>query len=620
MLASKDDQKPFVLKFFEDCGRYQVIDPWCGDHGEDSLVHFFIDPGNVGFVAWAPQSTFIHTQTKNYRKGESGDYCNVELRDVEGLEDLLEHMKGQGISVQKVPKSAQKHLADCISPPLLLMSKGDARPSEPRPKRLVYSAGPVKPLQFLNVKKDPEVERKLARNRWAVRSNATKHAVLARKHVVEKTKARSNPSQMEVGALPTSHDNEETPVRYPQELALRASRRTAPRSLWPIGTVAARTNFSELNLISAHFHQVRSRYSIFSHVLTNPDSARDLASVVLQSSVIYHATLYVVTIQLRSCAMPLSSGVRNPIVHEAIVLRSVQDAISSSVLPRDEIIFAIVLLGISQGVAKMMHTLDIADEVEYGHMLPAQYNLRPQLPSHSENESLRLSEGISFIFLAQRQIIHMELAQNLQMIATPIESYGVSHSRSYAHAAMLALSNWISNSFQVSYSYEPNLQLDEPARIGGLLYYCLAYEGGRHSAHTTFSASQLRSELMKLRSEHEAVGLLHHNRLCLILWILYCGGAFATDKLRAWYTNNIRIVSGDTGKDWYRTKEILKYFAWNDDACEGPMGELWRESLINMTNEVTESESGTAIAQNGHSTVVLGAISHIRIPVRAVLF
>ena len=100
---------------------------------------------------------------------------------------------------------------------------------------------------------------------------------------------------------------------------------------------------------------------------------------------------------------------------------------------------------------------------------------------------------------------------------------------------------------------------------------------------------------MKLRSEHEAVGLLHHNRLCLILWILYCGGAFATDKLRAWYTNNIRIVSGDTGKDWYRTKEILKYFAWNDDACEGPMGELWRESLINMTNEVTESESVTLI-------------------------
>ncbi|KAI4169419.1 MAG: hypothetical protein LQ343_005723 [Gyalolechia ehrenbergii] len=104
MLASKDDEKPFVLKFFEECGRYQVIDPWCGAHGEDNLVHFFIDPGNVGFVAWAPKSTFIHTQTENYRKCESGDFCNIELRDVEGLEDLLEHMKGRGISVQKVPK------------------------------------------------------------------------------------------------------------------------------------------------------------------------------------------------------------------------------------------------------------------------------------------------------------------------------------------------------------------------------------------------------------------------------------------------------------------------------------------------------------------------------------
>lgn len=104
MLASKNDEQPFTLKFFEDCGRYQVIDPWCGDHGEDNLVHFFIEPAAVDFVAWAPQSLFIHTQTKNFKKGMRGSYCNIELRSVEGLEDLLEHMKEQGMSVQKWPK------------------------------------------------------------------------------------------------------------------------------------------------------------------------------------------------------------------------------------------------------------------------------------------------------------------------------------------------------------------------------------------------------------------------------------------------------------------------------------------------------------------------------------
>lgn len=108
MLASKDNEKPFILKFFEDWSRYQVIDPfidpWSGDHGEDNLVHFFIEPKTVNFVAWAPRSLFVHTQTKGYQKGVRGDYCNIELRGVQDLEDLLEHMKGQGISVQKVPK------------------------------------------------------------------------------------------------------------------------------------------------------------------------------------------------------------------------------------------------------------------------------------------------------------------------------------------------------------------------------------------------------------------------------------------------------------------------------------------------------------------------------------
>ncbi|KAL9003716.1 MAG: hypothetical protein Q9188_003439 [Gyalolechia gomerana] len=547
-------------------------------------------------------------------------------------------------------------VATLVGPPLrstettdmplrLCMSKGDAGPPETRSRRLVYRDSLAKPLEFLTVTNNPEVERKLARNRRTVRSNAIKHAVRARKQVADKcpgltenpcvAEDSSIPSQREHDALPAGYGNPEAPERCSQEHALRASRRTPPRSLWPTGTVAARTNFAELNLVSTRKQQmptkasllitalakVQSHYSIFSHVLENPDSEKELASVVLQSSVIYHATLYAVTMQQRSCAVLFSSGVRNPLVHEAIVLRSVQDAISKSVLPQDEIIFAISLLGISQLIFERsksgaihldviylrfslmtysfllagMHTLDIADDVEYGHTLPAPSNLRAQLPCHSEDESLRPSEEISFMFLAQRRMIYTEIAQNLQMLATPIKACSVSHSRVHAHAAMLALADWKQNCIQVGYGYKAIPQLDEPARLGGLLYYRLAYEGGSLSTCAAFKALQLQSELVKLRNEQDwsftsslgsrkAFGLLPHgcsNRLCLILWILYCGGVFATDELRAWYTKIIRIVSGDTGKDWDRTKEILKYFAWNDDACEGPMRELWRDSLVN---------------------------------------
>lgn len=107
MLASKDGMMPFVLKFFEHTGKYQLIERYCGHaecHAEENLVHYFIDPANLGLVAWAPGSTFVHTQTENYKKGVSGDYCNLQLRDVEGLEELMEHMKAKGIMPQKVTK------------------------------------------------------------------------------------------------------------------------------------------------------------------------------------------------------------------------------------------------------------------------------------------------------------------------------------------------------------------------------------------------------------------------------------------------------------------------------------------------------------------------------------
>lgn len=509
---------------------------------------------------------------------------------------------------------------------LFRTSKAEAEPLDTSTKRLYYKGSLTKPLQFVNVTKNPEIERKLPRNRRTVRSNAIKHAVQARKQATEQsprptqnayvTKGIEVPSLTKDENVHTDRDVGDTSGQYPQGCTSPASNMMSLRMLWPLGTVAARTNYSELNLVSIHFQKVKSHYSIFSHVLDHPNSEKDLASVVLHSPVIYHATLYVAITQQRSCWKSYGSGVRNPLFHEAIVLRSVRDAISKSFLPQDEIIFAIALLGVVQlifersksgathldGVAQMvrlrggvksmampllynllewlvgMHTLNmnVADDIRYQNILPAPFSAQPQISCHSEAEDWRSSGESAFMFLARRRIIYIEIAQNLQILATPAK-----HTRPQAHTAALSLFAWRPN--RTPEDYEPVPHLDELARLGGLLYYRLAYQGGQRTTCAIYHALQLQHEMMKLHNEYNIFGSLYLGcsiRLCLILWVLYCGGVVARDEIRAYYIQRIRIVAGDSGKDWRRTKEILKHFAWDDDSCEGPMGELWRETII----------------------------------------
>lgn len=145
-------------------------------------------------------------------------------------------------------------------PLLFRTSKMDAASSETSSKRLLYNGSLAKPLQFLNVTKDPEVERKLARNRRTVRSNAIKHAVQARKQAVDQrptpaktsdmAKDPSSPSQKERDILHRDHDSAGGPTCNLQDCASQVFTRTPPKMLWPTGTVAARTNYSELNLVS----------------------------------------------------------------------------------------------------------------------------------------------------------------------------------------------------------------------------------------------------------------------------------------------------------------------------------------------------------------------------------
>lgn len=241
-----------------------------------------------------------------------------------------------------------------------------------------------------------------------------------------------------------------------------------------------------------------------------------------------------------------------------------------------------------------MHTLDIASDVEYGQKLPHPFDVRAQLPCHSPGESLRPSDEASFMFLARRRILYKYIARNLEMLAPPINPPSASCQRMRANSAMQALRSWRPVEGATGLASVP--QLDEAARLAGLLYYRLVYMGGKHDFATESMSTQLQSECIRLRDERHILGLLYQgcsNRLCLILWICYCGGTFAAGELRAWYTDRISIVAGSTGKDWNRTKDILRKFAWDDEACEGPMRQLWRES---------QDETGTDVQRGALCT------------------
>ena len=228
-----------------------------------------------------------------------------------------------------------------------------------------------------------------------------------------------------------------------------------------------------------------------------------------------------------------------------------------------------------------MHTLNIASDVEYGRALPPPFDIRPQLPCHSLDESLRPSEELSFMFLARRRVLYKEIARNMQMLGPAVRNANANDCKAQAQAAMVALNNWRPvDSGVVAHEHVP--QLDETTRLAGLLYYHLVYNGAMATVCVTIKVLQLQSGLSELRNEQHVFGMLYHgcsNRVSLILWHLYCGGVFATDDVRAWYTSKIKTISGGTGKDWNRTKNILKKFLWDDAACEEPMKQLWHESL-----------------------------------------
>ena len=104
------------------------------------------------------------------------------------------------------------------------------------------------------------------------------------------------------------------------------------------------------------------------------------------------------------------------------------------------------------------------------------FNIRPQLPCNSPGKALRPSDGISFTFLARRRILYRDVAHHLQKLTkafNPCSNNGVQ-----ARWGMLALTYW--RPFDGEAIQDGVPQIDEAARLAGLLSYLLVYEGGYH--------------------------------------------------------------------------------------------------------------------------------------------
>ncbi|KAL8858894.1 MAG: hypothetical protein Q9178_004573 [Gyalolechia marmorata] len=86
---------PFDLHFDDSQPQYHAIDQFCS-FGE-AMIHISY-PINMRDVLWTPFSPFVHVRTRNHDIAV-GDFCTVEMWDVDDARVLVEHMRAQGIKV-----------------------------------------------------------------------------------------------------------------------------------------------------------------------------------------------------------------------------------------------------------------------------------------------------------------------------------------------------------------------------------------------------------------------------------------------------------------------------------------------------------------------------------------
>ena len=99
-LITKEGTPPFTLTFNPGTRHYDLMDQ--STHNPSYFLHTF-HPLNLKIAAWAPGSLQVHTQTKDYvKKNGTGEFMNWGVQDVEGLEILVEELKGSGVEVLRM--------------------------------------------------------------------------------------------------------------------------------------------------------------------------------------------------------------------------------------------------------------------------------------------------------------------------------------------------------------------------------------------------------------------------------------------------------------------------------------------------------------------------------------
>ena len=271
-----------------------------------------------------------------------------------------------------------------------LLSLASHRPGDEISRRLPalsttkYRPTPRAPsLQFVTITKNPEVERKLNSNRHVVRSAAMKHAIVnmqkegkrlpkgtntTRQNQVEPS-TRAEVTGRDIAQAENGKSITESDV---ENLVLERSRTSVMNSLNPFGTVAAKTNPEELDLASfcmfqsacspaarmvKHYtnlnwhidmRKMKSPCSIFFHMVDIEEAELVLIPMALNMPIIYHAMLYMASVQYHGIDRSYWTKSRNPLIHEAVVIKSVQQAIANTSTPSEEVIFGTTMFGVSQ--------------------------------------------------------------------------------------------------------------------------------------------------------------------------------------------------------------------------------------------------------------------------------
>ncbi|KAI4228174.1 MAG: hypothetical protein L6R36_001827 [Xanthoria steineri] len=96
---AKEGSPPFTLTFNHGTRHYDLVDT---NHHPSYSLHTF-HPLDLKIVAWAPGSLQVHTQTNDYvKKNGTGDYMNLGVENVEGLEMLVEGLKASGVEALRM--------------------------------------------------------------------------------------------------------------------------------------------------------------------------------------------------------------------------------------------------------------------------------------------------------------------------------------------------------------------------------------------------------------------------------------------------------------------------------------------------------------------------------------